>query len=120
VAARFATAFAGGDVERVVALLTEDAWFTMPPVTLGYQGPVAVAAFLRSVAGWRGSRRYRMIPARANGQPAYAFYVADGHASAFRSHGLIVLTLEGDRISAITRFIDDGVVGWFGQPQTLE
>jgi hypothetical protein len=65
VAARFAAAFAGGDVDGVVALLTEDAWFTMPPVTLEYQGPVAIAAFLRSIAAWRGPRRYRLIPARA-------------------------------------------------------
>jgi RNA polymerase sigma-70 factor (TIGR02960 family) len=122
VASRFATAFAGGDVDGVVALLTDDAWFTMPPVTLEYQGPVAIAAFLRSVAAWRGPRRYRLVPTRANGQPAYGFYVAvaDGHASPFRSHGLIVLTLEGDRISAITRFIDKSVVGWFGLPEALE
>jgi hypothetical protein len=120
VATRFATAFTGGDVDGVVALLTDDAWFTMPPATLEYQGPVAIAAFLRSVAAWRGSRRYRLIPTRANGQPAYGFYMADDQASSFCSHGLIVLTLEGDRISAITRFIDNSVVGWFGLPQTLE
>jgi RNA polymerase sigma-70 factor (TIGR02960 family) len=120
VASRFATAFAGGDVDGVVALLTDDAWFTMPPVTLEYQGPVAIAAFLRSVAARRGSRRYRLVPTRANGQPAYGFYMADSHGPGFRSHGLIVLTLQGDRISAITRFIDDRVVGWFGLPETLE
>ena len=120
VAARFAAAFASGDVDGVVALLTDDAWFTMPPVTLEYQGPVAIAAFLRSVAAWRGPRRHRLIPARANGQPAYGLYVADGHATAFSSHGLIVLTLEGDRISAITRFVDNSVLAWFGLPQTLE
>jgi Sigma-70, region 4/SnoaL-like domain len=120
VAARFATAFAGGDVDGVVALLTDDAWFTMPPVTLEYQGQVAIAAFLRSVAAWRGPGRYRLVPTRANGQPAYGFYVAGDHVSPFRSHGLIVLTLEGDRISAITRFIDNSVVRWFGLPETLE
>ena len=77
VASRFAVAFAGGDVDGVVSLLTDDAWFTMPPVTLEYQGPVAIAAFLRSIAGWRGRRRYRLIPTRANGQPAYGFYVQE-------------------------------------------
>jgi RNA polymerase sigma-70 factor (TIGR02960 family) len=126
VAARFAVAFASGDVDGVVSLLTEDAWFTMPPVTLAYQGPVAIAAFLRSVASWRGSVasrrgrwRYRLIPVRANGQPAYGLYVADGDGPGFQAHGLIVLTLEGERISAITRFADNSVMRWFGLPETL-
>ena len=38
-AERFAAAFADDDIEGVVALLTYDAWFTMPPATLEYQGP---------------------------------------------------------------------------------
>lgn len=66
VADRFAAAFAGGDVDGVVALLTDDAWFTMPPVTLEYQGP-AVAGFLRDSAAWRGPRRYRLVPTRQTG-----------------------------------------------------
>ena len=119
VALRFAEAFAGGDIDGVVSLLTDDAWFTMPPVTLEYQGPAAIAAFLRSSAGWRGPRPYRLIPTRANGQPAFGFYIQDGDGPVFRGHGMIVLTLEGERISAITRFIDSGVMGRFGLPLTL-
>ena len=119
VASRFAEAFASGDVDGVVSLLTDDAWFTMPPVTLEYQGPAAIAAFLRSTAAWRGSRRYRLIPTRANGQPAFALYVADGDGLVFRAHGVMVLTLEGELISAITRFIDNSVMGSFGLPLTL-
>jgi RNA polymerase sigma-70 factor (TIGR02960 family) len=120
VASRFAEAFAGGDIDSVVSLLTDDAWFTMPPVTLEYQGPVAIAAFLRSTAAWRGPRRpYRLVPTRANGQPAFGFYIADGDGLVFRGHGMIVLTLEGDRISAITRFIDSGVMACFGMALTL-
>jgi ketosteroid isomerase-like protein len=119
-------------VDGVVSLLTDDAWFTMPPVTLEYQGPVAIAAFLRCVAVWRGPRRYRLIATRANGQPAYGFYMSDasagpagpagsaGSASGFRAHGMIVLTLEGERISAITRFVDDDVMRWSGIPLTLD
>ena len=53
VATRFATAFAADDIDSVVALLTDDAWFTMPPVTLEYQGPEAIAGFLRDVNTWR-------------------------------------------------------------------
>ncbi len=120
VASRFATAFAGGDMDGVVSLLTDDAWFTMPPVTLEYQGPVAIAGFLRDIAAWRGPRRYRLISTRANGQPAYGFYVQGEDNPVFQGHGMIVLTLEGDRISAITRFIDNSTMRSFGLPETLD
>jgi len=117
VAGRFATAFAVNDIDAVVALLTEDAWFTMPPVTLEYQGREAIAGFLRDI--WREPRRYRLIPVRANGQPAYGCYVQDARAPVFRAHGMIVLTLEGDRLSAITRFVDNSNLARFGLPRML-
>ena len=118
-AARFASAYAADDVAAIVALLTDDAWYTMPPVTLEYQGPEAIGNFLRESASWRGQRKQRLIPTRANGQPAYACYLYDGQAPIFRAHGLIVLTLEGDRIRAITRFVDSSVLPRFGFPRTL-
>jgi RNA polymerase sigma-70 factor (ECF subfamily) len=98
-AARFASAFASNDVDGVVALLTDDAWFTMPPVRLEYLGHAAIAGFLRDITTWRGPRHYRMIPTRANGQPAFGCYLQDAPAPVFRAHGMIVLTLEGERIS---------------------
>jgi RNA polymerase sigma-70 factor (TIGR02960 family) len=119
IAARFATAFAGNDIDGVVALLTDDAWFTMPPVTLEYQGREAIAGFLRDITTWRGPRRYRLIPVRANGQPAFGFYLQEAQAPVFRAHGMIVLTLEGDRISAITRFVDNSNLARFGLPRML-
>jgi len=119
VAARFATAFSGNDIDGVVALLTDDAWFTMPPVTLEYQGHEAIAGFLRDLVGWRGPRRYQMIPVRANGQPAFGCYLQDAQTQVFRAHGMIVLTLAGDRISAITRFVDNSNMARFGLPRML-
>jgi RNA polymerase sigma-70 factor (TIGR02960 family) len=114
VAARFATAFTGGDVDGIVTLLTDDAWCTMPPVTLEYQGPEAIAAFFRSIPGFQGAQRYRLVPTRANGQPAFAVYAPGEDAEQFSARGMIVLTLEGDRIAALTRFVDNAVLGWFG------
>ncbi len=119
VAARFATAFAAHDVDGVIALLTDDAWFTMPPVTLEYQGREAIAEFLREINSWRGPRQYRLIPTRANGQPAFGCYLQEAEEPLFCAHGLIVLSLEGDRISAITRFVDNSNMARFGLPQTL-
>ena len=119
VATRFATAFAANDIDGVVALLTDDAWFTMPPVTLEYQGPEAIAGFLRDISNWKGPRRYRLIPTWANGQPAFGCYLQEMHSVVFGAHGMIVLTLEGDRISAVTRFVDNRNLGRFGLPGVL-
>jgi RNA polymerase sigma-70 factor (TIGR02960 family) len=118
-AARFAAAYSNDDIDGIVALLTADAWFTMPPVTLEYQGLAAITAFLRDVSVWRDGKLDRLVPTRANGQPAYGCYRQDAHAQVFRAHGLIVLTLEGDRISAVTRFVDNSVLPYFGLPRTL-
>src|SRR5205807_4255641 len=67
---RLTRAFETADVDRIVALLTEDVWVTMPPLPLEYQGRELAAQFFRATAfrpGWTA----RLIPARANGQPAF-------------------------------------------------
>jgi RNA polymerase sigma-70 factor (ECF subfamily) len=118
-AQRFATAYADDDIDGVVALLTDDAWFSMPPANLEYQGPAAIASFLTQSARYRDGRRTKLIPTRANGQPAFGCYVPDSRAQLAHLHGILVLTTEGDRISAITRFIDGGLAPHFGLPRAL-
>jgi RNA polymerase sigma-70 factor, ECF subfamily len=119
VVARFAEAFTAGDVEGVVALLTDDALGSMPPEPAEYQGREAMAVFLEDRFSRRGDRRTRLVPIRANSQPAFGCYFQDPHASIAHAHGLMVITLEGDRISAITRFLDNSVLPHFGLPRTL-
>jgi RNA polymerase sigma-70 factor (TIGR02960 family) len=114
---RFADAFQIGDVDEIVSLITDDALLTMPPLPLEYQGPEAIAAFLRYRVPLRGAPM-RVVPTRANTQPALGCYLEDMHAAIARPFGLIVLTLEGDRISAMTRF-DNSVFPYFGLPRTL-
>jgi RNA polymerase sigma-70 factor (TIGR02960 family) len=116
--ARFADAVESGDVERVVSLLTDDAWLTMPPQPFEYQGHAAIAGFLDNRAALRG-RPLRLVPTRANGQPAFGCYLPDAETAIARPYGLMVLTLEGDRISAITWFGDSRVFSHFGLPRTL-
>jgi RNA polymerase sigma-70 factor (TIGR02960 family) len=116
---RFADAFESDDIERVVALLTDDACATMPPEPLEYQGSTAIATFLQNRVDARGGRGIRLVPTRANTQPAFGHYIQDAHAPIARASGLLVLTLEGDRIAAITRFHDGGVLPHFGLPRTL-
>ncbi len=115
----FADAIQGDDIDRVVALLTDDALITMPPEPLEWQGRDAIHAFLTQRAQARRPQSLRLVPTRANGQPAFGYYVQDMHAPIARCHGLFVLTLSEDGISAITRF-DGATLPWFGLPRTLE
>ena len=113
---RFADAVESGDIDAVVALLTDDALLTMPPQPLEYQGHAAIAAFLRFSADRRGAP-LRVVPTRANGRPAFACYLPDGPAA--RLYGMIVLTLEESGVTAITWFSDPGAFRHFGLPLTL-
>jgi RNA polymerase sigma-70 factor (TIGR02960 family) len=105
-AQRFAEAFSADDIDGVVKLLTDDAWLSMPPAPHEYQGPAAIAGFLSASAASRAGRRFRLVPTRANGQPAFGCYLSEAAQPTARPVGLIVLTLRGNRISAITRFLD--------------
>ena len=114
---RLTKAFEAADVNGIVALMTEDAWMTMPPLPLEYEGRELAGRFLAATAfrpGWTA----RLIATRANGQPAFGFYVRDPQSGAAHTVGLLVLTLSGTRISAMTRF-DSGVLPRFGLPLTL-
>jgi len=115
---RFADAFEAADTEGLVALLTDDAWLSMPPEPLEYQGHAAIAEFYQTRTWW-GTQVARLVPTRANDQPAFGYYLADAHAPVAHAHGLVVLTLEGDKICAITRFGDNSLLPHFGLPRTL-
>jgi RNA polymerase sigma-70 factor (TIGR02960 family) len=116
----FADAFEEGDMDRVVSMLTDDAWVTMPPEPFEYQGREKIAEFLRHVNTRRlPGRTTRLVPTRANGQPAFGHYIQEPGAAVAYGTGLLVLTLEGERIAAITRFGGPDLLPMFGLPQTL-
>jgi RNA polymerase sigma-70 factor (ECF subfamily) len=116
---RFADAFERGDVSAVVALLTDDAWLSMPPLPFEYQGRTVIGEFLDVVSFRGGTRLSRLVPTRANGQPAFGRYLRDPHTPIGHAHSLIVVTLTGDRICAMTGFTGNGVLARFGLPRTL-
>ena len=95
-----------GDTAGVISLLTDDAWLTMPPQPYEYQGGEAIARFIARERGDRRGANLRLVPTRANGQPAFGCYLPDPHAPIARAYGVMVLTLSEDRVSAI---------GWFGE-----
>ena len=115
---RFAAAVERGDTDSVVSLLTADAWLTMPPEPYEYQGGQAIGRFLHDREARRGAH-LRLVPTRANGQPAFGCYLPDAQAAITRAYGLMVLTLDEDRISAITWFTERSLFPHFGLPRTL-
>jgi RNA polymerase sigma-70 factor (TIGR02960 family) len=115
---RFAEAVETGDVDGMIALLTDDAWLTMPPLPHAYQGRKTIGAFLRSAEEHRAAP-LRLIPTRANTQPAFGCYLPVPETAIARAYALFLLTLEGDHIAAITWFADSSIFPQFGLPRTL-
>ena len=115
IVARFTRAWQSADVGALVALLTDDVFMSMPPMPFEYQGRDVVARFCASLFG--AGRRFDLVPARANGQPAFGAYLR-GPVGIRHGTGLYVLTVTGDRICAMTRF-DTSVLPWFGLPRSL-
>ena len=116
---RFADAFVAADIDGVIALLTDDAWLSMPPAPHRYDGPDAIRSFLRASFGYRGRRRVQLVPTRANTQPAFGSYLSDPVSPFATPAGLIVLTVAADRIQAVTRFHVDALYSRFGLPDRL-
>ena len=115
IVARFVRAYESADLDSVIAMLTDDAFVSMPPMPFVYEGRDVVARFCGRIFG--AGRRFDLVPTRANGQPAFGTYLrgSDGIAHGV---GLIVLTLSGDRICAMTRF-ENSVLPSFGLPRSL-
>ncbi len=114
----FADALQNDDVDSLVSLLTEDALISTPPHATKWQGREACRALALAERRHRPGK-LRLVPTRANGQPAFGYYVEDPHAPIAHCHGLLVLTLDGLRIAGITRF-DTTTLPWFGLPRTIE
>jgi RNA polymerase sigma-70 factor (ECF subfamily) len=114
--ARYTAALQQHDVEGMLALLTEDATWSMPPMPAWFRGHDGIAAFLAE-APFRLQWRHR--PARANGQLAVGCFAWDEAAGAFRAYALDVLELRGDRIASVVSFIGGERFPAFGLPPAL-
>ena len=114
---RLTRAYEIGDVDAVVAMLSDDVVLTTPLASGNYEGRAVAGRVLRSAVFGEG-RTYQLINTRANGQPAFGVYVRDPVTDVTHASGMLVLTLAGSRISAMTRF-DNSVLPLFGLPRTL-
>jgi RNA polymerase sigma-70 factor (TIGR02960 family) len=113
---RFVAAFTADDVTALLALMTDDAWVRMPPLPFEYQGPQAAGRFFTAITDHRRDIS-RLVPVRANGQPAWAEYLPDPSSDALRCVGLLVIGLSGDRVREITHF-EPTLAARFGLPET--
>ena len=111
----FARAWESADLDALVALLTDDVFIAMPPEPFGYEGRDAVARYWARQFG--AGRRFDLVSARANGQPAFGAYLR-GPAGIRHAAGFYVLTLAGGQICGMTRF-EASVLPWFGLPRSL-
>ncbi|MGN9839682.1 sigma-70 family RNA polymerase sigma factor [Nonomuraea sp. H19] len=114
----YAAALARGDADALVALLTEDVTWSMPPMPHWYRGLAAVTDFALRVP-LTGCGSWRHLLTHANGQPAAASYLWDDAAGAHLAWSINVLSLRGERIAEITTFIGPELFPPFGLPLSL-
>ena len=114
----FVDAWERGDVDAVVAMLASDGALTMPPLPTWYRGREAVAAFLK--ADVMRDKRWRLVPARANGQLAFGNYRWSEERETFEPRSISVLTLDGKLIADHTSFLDPELIPRFGLPDEIE
>ncbi len=114
---RYVEAFESYDMDRLTALLREDAVWNMPPYALWLRTHEDIATWcLGPGIGCQGSR---LLPVHANGSPAYGQYKPSPDGG-LEPWSLQVLELSGDRIAAVTFFLDTArFFPLFGLPDRL-
>ncbi|MCW2881796.1 MAG: polymerase subunit sigma-70 [Sphaerisporangium sp.] len=113
---KYATAWEIGDVEAIVAMLTDDAKYAMPPLTEWYEGHDGIRAFLveRPL-----TRRWRFLRANANGQLAFGTYMWDEDRAVYVAAGLDLLALRGTKIAEVVSFLTPEIFAMFGLPDEI-
>jgi RNA polymerase sigma-70 factor (ECF subfamily) len=117
---RYLQAWEGHDLDGFVALLKEDATYTMPPWLQWYTGREAIRSFF--AMAWKTCGGLRLVPTAANGQPAFAVYERTGADARWAAHSIHVLALEDEMISTLTLFVPPvgpRLFDAFGLPLTL-
>jgi RNA polymerase sigma-70 factor (TIGR02960 family) len=115
IVSEFARAYESADLDALIGLLTDDVFISMPPMPFEYLGRDQATRFFRAI--FDAGRRFELVPTRANRQPAFGAYLRSPDGRHPRV-GLFVLTLAGDRISALTRF-EPELLGSFGLPRSI-
>ena len=118
---RYMKAWEDLDLDGFAALLKEDATYTMPPLSQWYAGRQSIRAFFEWA--WKDYDGYRLLPAGANGQPAFAAYARSDKNAPWTAHSIQVLSLQQEAISRVTLFVKPSsprLFQAFGLPLTLQ
>ena len=115
---RYVALWEQADIPGLVALLREDAWFTMPPIPAWFQGRAAIATVL-STRIFTPGRHWHLLPTRANGSPAFGCYRREAGADVYQLFGLVVLGVEGEQIASLVAFLELSSLSSFALPPTL-
>ena len=115
---RYVALWEQADIPGLVELLREDAWFTMPPLPVWFQGPTSIAAWLATTIFIPG-RSFRLLPTRANGSQAFALYRRQAEEENYQLFGLLVLDVEGERIASVVGFMEVSSLSRFALPSTI-
>jgi RNA polymerase sigma-70 factor (TIGR02960 family) len=113
--AGFIDAHERADAAAAAALVREDIRITMPPHPWCYDGLASIAPLLQGISE---PGDWRLLPTRANRQPAAANYLRAPGDTGFRAFKLDVLRVEGGAIAEITTF-DARLFPAFGLPPAL-
>ena len=100
--ARYLEYFESYDIDKLVALISEDASFTMPPFPLWLRGTTEIAKFyVGQGAGCEGST---LVPLQANGLPGFAAYkpAEDGTK---RPWAIQLLEISGGKFVGLHHFL---------------
>lgn len=116
---RFIDAWDRADFDGLAALLQEDAVLAMPPTPLWFRGRAAIIDFLSTVPAEGRLEKIRLVPVGSNRQPATAAYIADPDEGGYHFYGLMVFSMEGGAITAITGFPDADIGDYFALPSWL-
>jgi RNA polymerase sigma-70 factor (ECF subfamily) len=115
---RYVTCWEQADIPGLVALLREDAWFTMPSFPIWFQGHTDIAAAFATYIFLPG-RHWRLLPTRANGSPAFGLYRREAGADVYQLFGMVVLGMEGEQIASLVAFLELSSLSSFALPPTF-
>jgi RNA polymerase sigma-70 factor (ECF subfamily) len=111
---RYVRAWESGDLDAFVALLKEDAVYSMPPWPQWYLGREAIRTFVGWA--WQSHAGFRLVPTAANRQPAFALYSRRRDGLEWQAHSIQLLTLQDESITALTLFVSPHLFATFGLP----
>jgi RNA polymerase sigma-70 factor (ECF subfamily) len=117
---RYVYAWEHANIADLVALLKEDATFSMPPLPGWYLGREAIGLFFVSTIFVDATPGYwRLLPTHANAHPAFGLYQRHEASGEYRPFGIAVLIFEGEEIAATTVFMQASLCARFALPSAL-